>query len=176
MSCNGHCPDACCSYPFGFVQTMHKQMNMGQLPTFPTFPPVIPSELTPCVQWNGAPGWSTDEAGECFPYPGAPGFPQTPMPSPAPTGPFPTIPGGPLPPGGTGPFPTLPGGQPVPIPPGVPAPPGGVPGLVSEQEAQAREAAAADAARAKEESKMIKYAVITAVVGGVVGLAIGKVF
>lgn len=72
----------------------------------------------------------------------------------------------------------MPGAPAVPgLPPAVPGvpqlpAPGAIPGVVTEQECVRREGAAA----ADEEAKVIKYAAITAVVSGIVGLALGKVF
>jgi hypothetical protein len=59
---------------------------------------------------------------------------------------------------------------PAPIPPQLPD------GVVLESECIAREDAAASAARGVEEAKVIKYAIISAVVSGVVGVALGKLF
>jgi len=179
----GTCGRNCCDYPLP-IQRGRARGGLGQVPPFvipPYWPgggdtdPVLPTEPTACIQENGQPGWSYDDptssAELCFPYPGAPGFPESPT---APGSGFPTIPGMPQQPGGTAPFPKLPPGTPTPpvSPPG-----GGVPGVfVSESECIARESAAANAARTVEEAKVIKYAIITAVVSGVVGLALGKLF
>ena len=155
---------------------MKRDQQLGQaLPEFPYWPgggdtdPVIPGgDFDYCTLPDGSSGWAPGD-GNCYPYPGQPGEP-TPVPPPAPG--FPTIPGATTPP-------YLPPGVPAPGAPGVPGTPGlppgaTVPGYVTEAQCEAREASAAQAARSAEESKIVKYAAITAVVGTVVGVALGK--
>lgn len=161
MSCaTGNCGAVCCEYPLAFNR---QAAALGQIPGLPSWPggggadPVFPSDILACTQQNGQPGWQTEPGGLCFPNPGAPGYP---------TGPGDVVP--PVqPPAG---FPKLPG---TPAP-GTPVP--SVPGVVTEQQCQSREQAAADAARRVEEAKVIKYTVMSAVVSGLVGVALGKLF
>lgn len=80
-----------------------------------------------------------------------------------------------FPPGFPGGQPGLPGGQ---IPPGFPVPqPGQIPSVVvSEEEARRREENAFKRGEAAERNKLIMYTGISAVVSGLVGIALGRVF
>lgn len=139
----------------------------------------------PCVDASGQYGWRTEQGGPCIttipaqvpPLPGTEPPPGQPAP-PAPAG-FCTLPdgsigyrataGGPC----VSPLQQLPGGLPGQPSPGAPPSPQ-FPGMVTEQQCVAREAAAAEAAKAAEETKVVKYTAIGAVVSGVVGYGLAR--
>lgn len=206
MSCKtGDCAGACCHWPFALKKRTTMGQLFPTLPGLPGGATVGPCTTPdggvgwrtqiggPCVgassagvglchDADGQVGWRTQVGGPCVTTipgelpPSMPGQPAPPGPEPAG---FCTLAdgsvgyrmtaGGPC----VSALQQLPGGVPGQPKPGLPS---GIPGTVTEQQCVSREAAAAAAARTAEENKIVKYAAITGVVSGVIGIALGKIF
>jgi hypothetical protein len=152
MSCAGGCPSSCCGlgYPYEFVKRWtRRNRDLGALGE-------AGQELCLAPPDNKL-GYKDPTTGQCvafyqFPWGGT--QPGVPGPTTPPGLPFPTLPNP-----GVPELPELPG-QPGPLPTGV---------LTTEQCA-IREAAAVEA----EEGKVIKYALISGAITGIVGVLIGR--
>lgn len=143
--------------------------------------------IGPCVDAAGQYGWRTEDGGPCVttipsqmpPLPGN----QPPPGQPAPQQPgFCTLPDGSIGYRQTAGGPCisalqqLPGGIPGQPSPGTTPNIPTVPGMVTEQQCVAREAQAAAQAKRAEESNVFKYAAISAVASGIVGIGLGYLF